>query len=451
SDTGTSSAALPSDVMKRFVHAGLMPAIPLYKGYPLTHSVIDPTPFPYPAAPNAAPGRPNLVFTLVEQLNWEFVTSFSKQLSGVMPELSALSQRMTRVTEYQSTANPTIHALVASLCSLHAASHYRDVNRGRAGDALTGTPFVCLPKILKDLGYRTVFIQGGEKTFASKEAFLHAHGFEEVHGRPELEQRFPGTDISRWGLHDDVLVAYVQEQIARLEKLRAQDGRPYFVMMLTLDTHSPGLPPPDCQLPKNLERISSDRDSRTMLRALHCTDLSLGKLGRFILDDPARSRSTLWAVTGDHPTSAMRFVRDLFSRQGKPYSGWSGRLPLMLYDPTHQLPQRVAVLSSHIDLAPTLLHMLGVKEAPSAMMGLSIFGLRREHPMLVGRVGPKYVALYRPGRTESLTMGALRDRCTNKEPVLANDRIALSSCDLLHWVTWQDTLWSQKKLFPAKH
>ncbi len=446
----SSSITLKPDVMSRFVKLGLAPEKPLFAGYPLSRATLDPTPFPYPQTPNAALGRPNLVFTLVEQLNHEFIYSFSGELRGVMPELTNLSRRMTMVTDYQSTANPTIHALIASLCSLHAASHYRDINLGQGGDVLTHTPFVCLPKVLKDLGYRTVFIQGGKKEFASKADILSAHGFEEIHGRPELEARFPGQDISRWGMHDDVLVNYAQQQIKRLEKLREKDGRPFFVMMLTLDTHSPGLAPPECAMPGSLLRITADGDSRDMIRSLHCTDASLGRLGRFILDDRTRSKRTVWAVTGDHPTSAMKFVRDIHQRYGESYTGWSGRMPLLIYDPTHQLPARVPVLSSHIDLAPTLLHILGIRDAPNSMTGFSIFGRRPQLPMLIGRVGPKYVALYLPNhQTRSMTMGMLGQLCASKQPIFEKEPKAMSACDLQRWVRWQNVLWSDKRLFPA--
>lgn len=439
---------LRDTVRRRFVQAGLLSDKPLDPAYPLSRATLDPTPFPYPRLPDA-PDRPNLVFTLVEQLNHEFVHAFSGELEGVMPGLSALAKRMTMVTSYQSTASPTIHALVASLCSVHCASHTRELNAGKGSEALVRTPLSCLPELLGKLGYRTVFIQGGKKEFAGKGDFLGAHGFQEVHGRPELEAFRPGSHVSRWGMHDDLLVQYTEAQIARLEALQAQDGRPYFIAMLTLDTHSPGLAPRECKLPKNLAAISDDRDSRNMLRSLRCSDRALSQLGRFIVDDPVRSKKTLWALTGDHPTSAMRFVNELHEARGRRYTGWSGRLPLMLHVPTHALPREVPVLSSHLDLAPTLLHILGVRDVPNAMTGFSIFGRRSQLPMLVGRVGPKYVALYRPGKTKSVTLDKLESMCRARAPMLEGDLHALSACELHTWVRWQDALWAKKRIMPA--
>jgi arylsulfatase A-like enzyme len=445
------SAELPRELAERLRDTGLIAAQPLYPRFPLSRATLDPTPFPYPKRQSPERGRPNVVVTLVEQLNREFVHAFSGELRDVMPELSAFAKRATMVTEYQSTTNPTIHALVASVCSVFASSDDRALKIGQREDkeALTQASLTCLPKVLKDLGYRTVFIQGGRKEFAGKQDFLVGHGFEEMHGLPELQARFPERHVSRWGMHDNSLIEYTEEQIARLEAQRERDGRPFFVMMLTLDTHSPGLPPPECPEP-SFAAEHPDGNSRSMLHSLHCTDAALGRLGRFITDVPARANSTIWAVTGDHPTAALQFVRRIHQRKGQRYSGWSGRLPLILYDPTHALPAEVPVLSSHLDLAPTLLHMLDVRDVPNSMTGHSIFGLRAKLPMLVGRQGPKYIALYRPGKTQSMTPGRLRELCDQSAPIFNGDAYALSSCELLGWLQLQNALWNEGRIFPRR-
>ena len=59
-------------------------------------------------------------------------------------------------------------------------------------------------------------------------------------------------------------------------------------------------------------------------------------------------------------------------------TGWSfDRLPLLIHDPTHQLPPKVDVLSGSLDVAPTLLHLVGLAQQPTTMAGASIFGNRQ--------------------------------------------------------------------------
>jgi phosphoglycerol transferase MdoB-like AlkP superfamily enzyme len=440
--------SMPSRLRPRLVALGLVPEHPLDVSYPLLRAQLDPTPFPYaPAAASTA--APNVVFTLVEQLNREFVNAFSGELPGVMPQLSALSRRMTMVTEYRSVTQPTIHALVASLCSMHGALPYEDVNRRLVGGALENTRLKCLPEILRDAGYRTVYIQAGSNHFANTGGFLAAHGFEEIIGADQLEPLFAGRDLSIWGVHDDALIEFAEAKIEQLEAERAAGGRPFFVMVQTLDMHAPGHPPANCPLPAQLDGITQDPDSRTMIRAVHCTDAALGELGRFMLDDTARARRTLWAITGDHPSEPLALLDALAKKRGEPgYAGWSGRLPLLLHDPMHALPARVPVLSGHIDLAPTLLHMLGIRDVKNAMEGYSIFGRRPEYPLLLGRMAPESVAVYRAHATRSLSVDQLVAACEDHAPLLRGDAAGLDACELLDWLRWQNALWKYKRIFP---
>jgi phosphoglycerol transferase MdoB-like AlkP superfamily enzyme len=441
--------SLPSRLRPRLLALGLVPEHPLDASYPLLRAQLDATPFPYPATAAAAAGKPNLVFTLVEQLNREFVHAFSGELPGVMPKLSALAQRMTMVTEYRSVTQPTIHALVASLCSMHGALPYEDVNLRLVGGALEHTRLKCLPEILRDAGYHTVYIQAGSNRFAGTDGFLRAHGFEDIYGADQLEPIFAGRDLSIWGVHDDALIEFAEGKIKALEAERAAGGRPFFVMVQTLDMHAPGHPPANCALPKELDGVTQDPDSRTMIRAVHCTDAALGELGHFILDDPARAERTLWAITGDHPSEPLALLDALAKKRGEPrYAGWSGRLPLLLYDPTHALPARAAVLSGHLDLAPTLLHMLGIRDVKNAMAGYSIFGQRPGHALLLGRMAPENVAIYGSKATRSLSIDQLVSACDLRLPLLHGDASALDACELLDWLRWQNALWKYKRIFP---
>jgi arylsulfatase A-like enzyme len=450
-DTNDASALKLSAAMtRRFVELGLLPAQPLNADFPLTRARIESMPFPYPKLPGTV-ALPNVVFTLVEQLNHDFVTALSGELPGAMPELSALVQRTSVVTDYQSITQPTIHALVASLCSIHMSAPTKQLHDRLGGEALERTALRCLPDILRARGFRTVYIQSGDNQFAGTAGFLRAHGFEELYGKPELSARFPNAQSGRWGLHDDVLIQFAEEKIRALEQERAAGGRPFFVMVQTIDSHYPGHAPPDCALPAQLERQTDDGNSRRMLRALHCTDRALGGFARFILDDPQRAATTLWAMTGDHPTwSGARFVVDLYKKRGREFPGFCARLPLFLHDPLHALPARIPVLSGHLDLAPTLLHMLGIVDVPNAMTGYSIFGTRPKFPVLFGRMPPERVAVYRPGHTESATPSELLSMCAQKRGLIHGDPKALTACELLAFMQFEDALWKYKRLFPRQ-
>jgi hypothetical protein len=98
---------------------------------------------------------------------------------------------------------------------------------------------------------------------------------------------------------------------------------------------------------------------------LHSTDDALGELRRSLPGD------VILLVTADHAVlphpdiaAVLRGVPDF---DGSAYD----RIPLFIVDPFHALPPRIERWSNGTDLAPTVLHLLGV-DAPNAFAGRSV-------------------------------------------------------------------------------
>ncbi|HEX2677000.1 MAG TPA: LTA synthase family protein, partial [Polyangiales bacterium] len=273
-----SALELPASTRKHLVEEGILPAQPLFPGYPLSNVSTQDIAFPYPDAPDALTDRPNVVLTLVESFNQEYLYSSSGELQGLMPRLSELSKRMTSVSEYRSVALPTINAVVAALCSIHNSESQKTLNYRRGGHDLKENGLRCLPEILRDAGYHTVYVQAANNEFADTEGFLKAHGFERTLSKPELHAAMPKAELTRWGVHDDAMVAYAKRQIAQLEAQRKLDGKPFFLMVQTIDMHDPGYWSPACKVPASVTKLGSDAESLPMVKATYCTDDALGDL-----------------------------------------------------------------------------------------------------------------------------------------------------------------------------
>ena len=436
----------------RLVRAGLLPSVtPAVPGYPLVRDGLNEPPLAHARRPGvAADLRPNVVLTFVESLNSVFVHGLGGRFRGLTPELDALAQQMTSVEGFHNTSSPTIAALVSVLCSVHPPSHPRDLRPGQSVDGAIA--YSCLGDILGARGYRTVYVQAASKEAASKEYFLRKHGFDEVYGRADLRRRWPGGPEGPWGAHDDVMVRFAIEQIGRLEGLRAQDGRPFLLVMLTLDTHDPGMAGPECDLPRDadgrpaVEGLLEDSGALRLAAAYHCADAAVGELGRFLLRKGRRER-TLWALTADHGGFLTVTSAPLMSRPGE---GWSFvRVPLLLHDPAHALPPRVEVLSGSEDVAPTLLHLLGIDPGLNSLTGHSVFGKRCTLPWLVGRIGGRLTYLHTATARREVPIGMLDRWCAAGKEVLSDGSAPLSACELAGWIRWQDALWASRRLFPA--
>ncbi len=405
---------------------------------------------PYPRRPGAIE-RPNAVLTLMESVNGLFIHELSGRYKGLMPEIGKLSAQMTRVDGLYNTSSPTIAAMVSVLCSIHPSTHPADL---RPGASVAGqAAYTCIADLLKAQGYRAVFVQGALSEITGKEQFLRQHGFDEVHGLHQVMARFPQAPSGPWGPHDDTLVAYTQEVIARLERQRESDGRPFLLVMLTLDTHDPGMAGPDCDLPRlpnGAPAVSDVPDSaaaQKLLASYHCSDKAMGRLGQFLLDAKRRDQ-TLWMLTADHAAFVGLTPKEIFPTPQDRAD--FAPIPWLIHDPGHQLPQRLTVLSGSRDVAPTLLQLLETPDQPNSLTGRSIFGDRPAYPLLIGRIGERLAFVHDGKAPVQLPTGSVRDRCNAREALDARLDGRLSACQLAEWLDWQDSLWATRRLFPQE-
>ena len=132
-------------------------------------------------------------------------------------------------------------------------------------------------------------------------------------------------------------------------------------------------------------------------------------------------------------------------------SGWRAEQAalrdLLLHDPGHDLPKRVAVLSGSLDVAPTLLHLLDLAGQPSTMLGASVFGRRPGLPFLAGRVGGRVAFAKVADSKHEMPMAEVARLCAEKLPLLPVPT-PVDACELDLWFRWQDALWSLRRLAP---
>ncbi len=111
--------------------------------------------------------------------------------------------------------------------------------------------------------------------------------------------------------------------------------------------------------------------SNPVLNRLHNFDYEVGKfLDYFLASDYAKN--TLLILTADHADYPDKSYREISEKNDQPL--FVDRIPLIIYDPSHDLPP---VYDAHgrtsIDFAPTLLQLLGVKNADNSFLGTSLF------------------------------------------------------------------------------
>jgi len=93
-----------------------------------------------------------------------------------------------------------------------------------------GSKHPCLPEILGDYGYSTVFMEGANLDFMRKDLFSKSAGYKEVYGN---ESAWTAYQRGGWGVDDRGLMEAVYRQILSLERKDV----PWMVTVLTSGTH----------------------------------------------------------------------------------------------------------------------------------------------------------------------------------------------------------------------
>lgn len=220
--------------------------------------------------------------------------------------------------------------------------------------------FHTLAHALKDAGYSTLSAHPFKKGFWNRSILHPRYGFDRSLFAEELG---PGPTVG-WGLSDDAFFARTLPAIAALPE-------PFFAFLITLSLHHPYDHFPDAL--KRLELGPLEGTALgNYLHGMHHLDAAVAGLFADLEARGLRER-TIVAIFGDHdsrlPLDAdlLRLAAgpDLADLAETPTASPAlalqlDRIAALVALPKGQVTGEVAAVGGHIDLAPTLLHYLGV-------------------------------------------------------------------------------------------
>jgi phosphoglycerol transferase MdoB-like AlkP superfamily enzyme len=277
-------------------------------------------------------GRLNVVVIVEESLGAEFVGAYGSD-RGLTPNLDQLSRESLMFTRAYATGTRTVRGLEAISASLPPIPSESIVKREGNRDIATWA------KVMNRAGYRSSFLYGGYGAFDNMAPYFGGNGFA-VSDRSEIEApRFENV----WGVSDEDLF----DHALTYYDAEAQRGRPFFSMIMTTSNHKP------YTFPEGVEGVKPRGGGRPA--GARYADHALG---RFL--DAARQHAwfdrTLFVVVADHDAR-------VYGKVDIPLNTYE--IPLLLYAPGHLKPGRIDTPTSQIDIAPTVLGLLGFDyEAP---------------------------------------------------------------------------------------
>jgi phosphoglycerol transferase MdoB-like AlkP superfamily enzyme len=366
--------------------------------------------------PALRPGRPpNVVVLVLESFGADFVGS----LGGLplSPNLDKWSTQGLWFTDMYATGTRTARGLEAIATGFPptAAPSVLKLPNAQRG-------FFTLGQLLQSQGYATEFIYGGESNFDNMGGFFRNNGFDRI-----IEQRdfVDPSLLGTWGVADEDLVDKAHETFL------AHGDEPFFALILSTSNHAP------FEFPAG--RIALyEQPAATRNNAVKYTDFAVGRFFDLARGSPYWD-NTIFLVVADH--DARVFGADLV-----PVDHF--RVPALLVGPG--VPKAAYTkVASQIDLAPTLLGLLGLPvEHP--MIGRDLLALpdsvAGRATMQYGdanafRVGDKVAILvpHLPARTFAYRDGRLV--AADHDPELERDALAQ-----LRWAdrTYRDNLYRMR-------
>lgn len=308
--------------------------------------------------------RPNILLIMVDGLSGAYLPSVARH-HGVAPDL-ALPELDRQLQQHGFHVFP------------NTVSMQRQTNRGTysilCGDyprittsvpkmtlvASAGVPIKCLPRVLKEAGYRTAYLQAASLSFMGKDRFMPLAGFDDVVGRAVLDAR--GVPSAGWGADDSAFLNAAFEQI---RDLHARD-QPWFATLLNVATHHPYT---HDEVGDGSEALPVRR-----ARAFELVTAALGELLRKlhldgILDD------TMVILSSDE-AGGFHQEGDLREMLPNNFGMMALRMPSKGRWPRLAPPE---TLVAHMDVAVTVLDLLGLDDV-SNMIGSSMLHSPRRRP-----------------------------------------------------------------------
>lgn len=273
------------------------------------------------------PVRKNIVMITVESLSADFLAAYGNE-DGITPNLDTLIEKSLVFDNLYAAGNRSVRGLEAlTLCIPPSAGESLIKRPDNAGLFSTGT-------VLRENGYTTSFIYGGDSYFDNMRAYFSDNGFEIID-----KYCYPKEDITFsniWGTCDEDSYRVALKEFDK----KAESGTPFHAIIFTISNHRPYTFPEG--------KITYDGEMKSRSAAVKYTDFAIGQ---FLAEASRRPwfGNTVFIVVADHCASSA-------GKTSIPVDKY--HIPAIVYSPGFIQPRRVEKLCSQIDLMPTIFSLL---------------------------------------------------------------------------------------------
>jgi glucan phosphoethanolaminetransferase (alkaline phosphatase superfamily) len=293
----------------------------------------------------------NLVLVVLEGIQYRYTSLYDKQ-SNLTPYLASLAEQGVEFTNARSSITHTTKVLFSLL-----TGRVPSVSQDIAETVPVEKHYAGLPTILKQgANFRTAFFQSAKGNFEARPGLVYNLGFDKFWARDDLN-------------NTDAFLGYLAcDEFAMLEPIvkwiKADDNRPFFLTLMLSVTHDPYEVPRWFAAPAKAPLTRYQQAILYTDKFLAALDAELAKLN---LTD-----KTIFCVIGDHGEAFGE--HGLLGHERIAFDE-ALRIPFCLRAPSLIQPKTtVNYAVSSVDLAPTLLALLGFDAQAAGFDGVNALG-----------------------------------------------------------------------------
>ncbi len=273
----------------------------------------------------------NLVFILMEGWPADMMSAYGYE-KQTTPFYASLKAKSVAPLGVVSGGVRTTEGIYAIFCS-----QQNPLGMTVAQTSLQHNQYSCLPDILKQRGWHTVFFQGTHKETSGTGAFAQSLGFSESFAKEDMsEGRY---ERNYWGAHDPDIYDFVLDKLDNMPQ-------PFLIGVNTNSTH-------DVQMPEGVKAFFDGNSRKQKYQSiLRFADQAMQEFFEKIRDKPYY-KNTIFVLMSDHTggkhkTTAARYF-----------------IPGIIYAEDLIAGATVDRYVSQRDFSPTVLDILGLPASPS--------------------------------------------------------------------------------------
>lgn len=272
------------------------------------------------------PNNYNVIIIGMESMSAEFMKYFGNN-EGITPNLDNLVYESVFFSNLYATGTRTIRGLEAIFLGIPPSPGDSIIKRPNNGNLYS------LGSVLKEFGYRNMFLYGGYGYFDNMNSFF-SKNYMEIIDRVNIEH----VNFSNiWGVCDEDLF----DQVIKEADKKLERQSPFFALVMTTSNHRPyTYPIGKIDIPSKTGRGG----------AIKYADFAIGEFLRAAKTKPW-FKNTIFVIVADHTAGSMGKVELTLSKH---------HIPCFIYAPYILKPKIIDQVCSQIDIMPTILKLLGL-------------------------------------------------------------------------------------------